>query len=172
MNRNLLNRQTIFFIGCIALFSILVGSCKTDEDDNSNSGYFIRFKANGTQVEFKEQTSLVAAFAKSGIQHNGVFSGGKNLSNIVLQVFDNKAIEATTFTGYTISGSSIVAELISYNDNTGANYTQGSVGSNATITISEITATTVRGTFSSTVKSAGKPDISITQGEFFVWRAN
>jgi len=40
------------------------------------------------------------------------------------------------------------------------------------ITITEITSTSVKGTFSGTVKASGKSDISITNGEFYVWRAN
>ncbi|MBW8324114.1 MAG: hypothetical protein K0M50_05060 [Prolixibacteraceae bacterium] len=165
-----LSSRACILIAGIALFTVMFSSCKKDEAVEGD--YVIRFKANGTPVEFSVQASLVAAFGKSGTQHNASFSGGDTNSNISLQVFDNKEIATATFSGYTLSGNTFVGALIGYSDKTGTLYTQGSVNPNATITITEINAGAVRGTFSGTLKASGKPDIVLTQGEFFVWRAN
>jgi len=66
----------------------------------------------------------------------------------------------------------LVGALMGYQDNAGTLYTQGSANPIANVIISEISPTTVRGTFNGTLKADGKPDVLITQGEFFVWRAN
>jgi len=167
-----LTRRLALLMTCFALFALLTGSCKKDEATGGDGKYFVRFNANGSKVEFTLQGSLVAAFGQAGVQHNAVFTGGDGTSNISLQVFDGKAIAAGAFSGYTITGGAVVGTLIGYSDSSGTLYTQGSVGSNASITISEITTTTVRGTFGGTLKASGKADIVVSQGEFFVWRAN
>jgi glutamate synthase domain-containing protein 3 len=166
-----LTRRLFLLTTCFALFALATGSCKKD-DATDDGKYFIRFNANGSKVEFTVQGSLVAAFGQAGTQYNAVFTGGDAASNISLQVYDGKAIAAGTFSGYTITGGAVVGAIMGYSDNSGTLYTQGSVGSNASITISEITTTTVRGTFSGTLKASGKTDIVVSQGEFYVWRAN
>lgn len=169
MKTNFFKSKSAALILAFALL-MMFNACKKEE--NSNDGYMMRFKVNGAQVEFKTQASLVAAFGQSGNIFNGVFTGYDAKSNISLQVYDNKAISETTFSGYALVGSSFVGALIGYQDNDGTLYTQGSINSDATIKISEMSSTTVRGTFSGTLKASGKSDIAITNGEFFVWRAN
>lgn len=154
----------------LVILAMVFSSCK--KEDAGPEEYVMKFKANGAPVVLNVRGSLVAAFAQAGTVFNGVFTGSDNVSSISLQVYDNKTISATTYSGYKLVGSAIVGALISYNDAKGTPYTQGSVNPDASVTISEITETTVRGTFSGTLKSAGNPDISITEGEFYVWRAN
>lgn len=155
----------------IALLSATFSSCSKDDEPAEND-YYVRFNASGQKVEFKVHGSLVAAFGQSGSNHNAVFTGYDATSNISLQVFDNKAITTATYTGYTLSDSSFIGALIGYTDKSGTLYMQDALNPVTSISISEITATTVKGTFSGTVKASGKTDISITNGEFYVWRAN
>lgn len=75
MKANFLSRQGTILILGFALFTMMFNSCKKDDAGNS-SEYFIRFKANGTQVDFAVQSSLTAAFGQAGSQFNAVFSGG------------------------------------------------------------------------------------------------
>jgi hypothetical protein len=168
MRMKFFTRRTIVILS-FALFGVIFNSCKSDADEST---YYVRFNADGTRIEFTIHGLLVAAFGQAGNQYNGVFTGGDNSSNISLQVYDNKSIVPATFTGYTLSESTFVGALIGYQDKNGTLYTQGSINPNSTITITEITSTAVRGTFSGTVKATGKSDISITGGEFYVWRAN
>ena len=167
------SRKAIALILGFAVLSIALAACKDKDDDNGGTEeYAFRFKANGSQVELKLKGALVAAFSHSGAINNGVFTGSDGVSSITLQVFDSKTISETTYSGYTIVGSSVIGALINYNDASGTGYSQGSVDPNVTVTITEITETTVRGKFNATVKATGKPDISITEGDFYVWRAN
>jgi len=167
------SRKAIALILGFAVLSIALAACKDDDDGGTKTDdYAFRFKANGSQIELKLQGGLVAAFSQSGTIYNGVFTGSDGVSSITLQVFDNKTISEKTFSGYTIVGSSVIGALINYNAADGTGYSQGSVDPDATVIVTEITETTVRGNFHATVKATGKTDISITDGEFYVWRAN
>lgn len=171
MERKFILKRAFALILGVALLMLLVGSCK--KDDNTDSGaYVMSFKVDGKLVEFKVQASLVAAFGHADNVYNAVFTGYDPDSNISLQIFDGKEIVAATYTGYGLVGGSIVGAVIGYSDKSGTLYTQYAVNSDATITISEITSSTVRGTFSGKLRSNGKSDISITEGKFYVWRAN
>jgi hypothetical protein len=170
MRKNIFKRTSIQIL-VFALLIVTFGSCSKDDEPAENE-YYVRFNANGEKIEFTVQGAVVAAFGQSGSQYNAVFTGYDANTNISLQVYDNKSIAPATFTGYTLSGSNFVGALIGYQDKTGTLYTQGATNPNSIITITEITSAAVRGTFSGTVKATGKSDISITNGEFYVWRAN
>lgn len=158
----------------LLVFTILSGifvSCKDDETETSGE-YYVRFNANGQKIEFKVQGATVAAFGQAANIYNAVFTGYDASSNLILQVFDKKEITTSSYSGYTLSGASFIGSLISYQDASGTVFRQDVSNPVTTVTISEITSETVRGTFSGIVKTSGKPDISITQGEFYVWRTN
>lgn len=166
------NKKWRFLNALLALAAVvlLLNSCKKDQ--TGNGGYVMKFDVNGTTVEFTGQASLSAAFSSSGNQYLGVFTGYDATSNMSLQIYDNKSIVAGSFSGYTIAGGALTGILITYQDHGGTVYNSATTNPDAVVNISEITSTTVRGTFSGTMKSAGKPDISVTNGQFFVWRAN
>jgi hypothetical protein len=155
----------------LSLFIGLFVSCQND-DEESGGEYYVRFIANGKKVEFSVQGATIAAFAQAGNTYNAVFTSYNTSSNIGLQVYDNKEITKGTYIGYTLSGTSFIGALIHYKDDSGILYTQDALNAVTSITISEITSSAVRGTFSGVLKSSGKPDLSITQGEFFVLRSN
>ena len=89
-----------------------------------------------------------------------------------LQIYDDKQIGEMSYSGYDVSGSALVGVLMGYQDTSGTLYTQLSLSSDMVINISSITTDAVSGTFSGTLQSTGKADISITEGKFTVWRAN
>lgn len=155
----------------LSLFIGLLFSCKNDQEETGGT-YYVRFNANGQKVEFTVQGATIAAFAQAENTYNAVFTGYNTSSNVGLQVYDNKEITTGTYTGYTLSGSSFIGALIHYKDDLGILYAQDALNAVTSITISEITATAVKGTFNGILKSSGKPDLSITAGEFFVSRAN
>lgn len=159
----------------LGLAIFLLNSCKKDQTNSNAYSYFMKFDVDGKTIEFTTQASLVAAFSSSGTtvkQYNALFTGYNSNSNMGLQIFDGNAITTGTYTGYTIVNSAVVGVLIGYQDTSGTLYTQGTTNSDAVITISEMTTSTVKGTFSGTLKATGKSDISVTNGQFYVWRAN
>ncbi|TNF40638.1 MAG: hypothetical protein EP310_08565 [Bacteroidetes bacterium] len=170
MRKNIVKRNSIQILVFI-LLTVTFSSCSKDDEPADNE-YYVRFNANGEKIEFSVQGTVVAAFGQAGSKYNAVFTGYDATSNISLQVFDNKEITTSTYSGYTLSGASFIGALIGYNDKSGTFYMQDALNPVTSIIITEITSTAVKGKFSGTVKAAGKSDISISNGEFYVWRAN
>lgn len=146
-------------------------SCSKDEDDAGE--YYMRFKANGTLVEYTNQLGLSAGFAQSGNQHVGTVSGWNDASsNFSLLLYDVEPIAEKTYSGYSASVNGVVGVLFAHKEKeTGVNFSSGvDAEFNASTIITEITDAAVRGTFNGKVKAAGQTDISITEGEFYVKR--
>ncbi|MEE4285236.1 MAG: hypothetical protein V2I31_03775 [Mariniphaga sp.] len=148
----------------------LLGSCAKDEDPGE---YFMRFKANGTLVEYTNQLGLAASFAQSGNQHVSTISGWNDASsNFSLLLYNLAPIAESTYSGYSVSVDGTVGVLFAHKEKESeAVFSSGVTPDyDARITISELTETGVKGTFSGLIKAAGYPDISITEGAFFVKR--
>jgi hypothetical protein len=156
--------------------TLLVAACSSHSSSPtgpSGSGqYYLRFNANGSQVSFTSQPTLLVAFAQSGTQYNALITGYTASANASLTVFNGSAINTGTFSGYNIVGSALVGATIAYQDASGTLYSSGTAATDAVITITDKTSTTFKGTFSGRLKAVGKTDIVVTSGEFFVKRAN
>jgi hypothetical protein len=167
-------RRRPVLAGLVLAAGLLSAGCSSSDSTgpgDNNGEYYFRFKANGTQVSFTTQSSLLATFAQAGSQYNGVFTGFDATTNAHVQVYDGAPISTKTYTGYNVVGTAFVGALIGWDDDTGTLYTAGS-GDVRTVTITSLTDTYVQGTFSGTVSAAGKPSISITNGEFKLPRFN
>lgn len=159
----------------LLLAGALLSGCgsSTEPGGNGNGQYYMRFRANGTLVEFTQQASLLAASSQSGTQYVMVISGFNANSNFSISLFDNAAITAKTYTGYpNLVTGGVNGALFAYEDDNGVVYSGGAGTINHSATLTEITSSTVRGTFQGTVKGGGGPDVSITSGEFYVQRVN
>jgi hypothetical protein len=155
----------------LAGVSLLIG-CSNSSTGPNASGHYVRFNANGTQVSFTIDASLQAAFAHAGNAYDATLTGSDLNGSISLTVLDVVAITTKQYAGYQISGGGLVGVLIVYQQS-GAGYRSVTTSaSDAVITITDITATEVKGTFSGTLKRNGQPDIVVTNGEFSVHRAN
>lgn len=128
------------------------------------------FTANGTKVEYTLEGALVATFSNAGQQYVGIFSGYDTNTNMNLQVYDNTDISEKDYSGYTTVNTELVGVLMGYQDNSSTLYSKG--GGDVVVNVSSITDTSVSGTFSGTLKAAGKPDMVIADGKFTVKRIN
>jgi len=157
-----------------SLTILLFTGCKKDEDNKGPSavGYFIRFKADGQQVEFTNQTTLTAATGQSLSQYNAVVSGFSGNHNISVQMFDNEAIRTSVYEGYENKVSYFEGALIGYGKD-GVIYGTNAINPEVTVNLTEWTATEAKGTFSGKVKAtSASTEIAITEGEFYVKRLN
>ncbi len=162
-----------FFLALTLLVSsmILIVSCTKDEETPGE--FYMRFKANGTLVEYTNQLGLTAGFAQSGNQHVGTISGWNDASsNFSLLLYDLEPITERTYSGYTATVDGVVGVLFAHKEKeTGVVFSSGvDAEFDATTTITEMNETGVKGTFRGTIKAAGQSDISITEGSFFVKR--
>ncbi|WP_372948886.1 hypothetical protein [Mariniphaga sp.] len=161
-----------FFVALTILISgILLVSCS--KDDETPGEFYMRFKANGTLVEYTNQLGLSAGFAQSGNQYVATISGWNDASsNFSLLLYNNAPITESTFSGYSVSVDGTVGVLLAHKEkDSGAVFSSGVTADyDARVTLSEITETGVKGTFSGLIKATGQSDISITEGTFFVKR--
>lgn len=168
-----MKKSAAFFLA-LAMFITsvtLITSCTKDEDPGE---YYMRFKSNGVLVEYTNQLGLNAGFAQSGNQYVGTISGWNDAnSNFSLLLYDLAPISEIIYSGYTASGDGTVGVLLVHKEkDSGAVFSSGVTSDyDSRVTISEITETGVKGTFSGLIKASDLPDISITEGSFFVKRA-
>jgi hypothetical protein len=164
MKRNFYYLLTVVaFLVVTTLFS----SCSKDETE----GYYIRFRANGELVEYTNQLILTAGFGTNADIYTGTIGGANDVaSNVGLQIYHNAPILEGTYSGY----GGVSGVIIHYMEkSSGALFSSGGgPNADATVVITEITATTVKGTFHGKIMSTGQPDIVVTNGSYFVRRAN
>lgn len=152
---------------CLLLFA----GCDSggDDDDGDGDDLFLRFRANGTQMEFTNPPSLLATTSQSGTQHVMIVTGFDAASGLSLSFFGDAPISERTYTGYTLAPGNVafVGVLIAFHD---AQSQYGPDVLDHTATITDITETTVEGTFQGTLSAAGRPDLVVTDGRFRVQR--
>lgn len=161
----------IFFALAMVIVSVtLISGCTKDEE---HTEYYMRFKSNGVMIEYTNQLGLTAGFAQSGNQYVGTISGWNDAnSNFSMLLYDLAPITEITYSGYAVSVDGTVGVLLAHKEiNSGKVFSSGVTSDyDARVTISEITETGVKGTFSGLIKASGLPDISITEGSFYVKR--
>jgi len=168
MKRRYFISEKVLAVLVVLMITVVLSSCKKDDPEENGGAYEMSFTANGTKVKYTTQGALVASFANSGSQFLGVLTGYDANTNLHVQVYDDEAIVAGTYSGYSASGGVLTGVLIGYKDGTGTSYTQA--GGDIVVTISSITETSASGTFIGTLKASGKPDMVITDGKFTVQR--
>lgn len=171
---------------------IMTYSCKKDNSSgDSGSGYYMRFKVNGTQIEYKGQVE--GTFDKvTALQHNTSLAGLKDAlvatkSNMTLLLAtENETQTGLTYTSYTTGTSGMQkAKLVNlvYIDESGKNYLSwmeefapalpAGTETTATIKITEATADHMKGVFSGVLYDEGyTTKLNITDGEFYARRFN
>lgn len=165
------NRMKFFLYTSLILMLILAVSCA--KDDEIPGEYYMRFKANGNSVEYTYQLGLIASFSQSENQYVGTISGMNDASsNFSLLLYDNVPITESVYSGYDVSVGGTVGVLFAHKEKeSGAVFSSGVTADyDARVTLTEITETGVKGTFSGIVKATGHPDINISDGSFFVKR--
>jgi hypothetical protein len=149
--------------------ALLLAGCGSTEPEVSE--YFIRFHANGTPTEYREDQLLHGVVTQLGAQHalgaEGESSAGSAVaSRLNVSVFDVSPITPRTYVGYqTVMGGFTSAGIIYWTG--GLEYHSNVSDADNRVTVTEITPVYLRGTFSGTVRSPGRPDVVIS-GEFYV----
>jgi hypothetical protein len=109
---------------------------------------------------------------KFGAEHalaaEGESSAGSEVaSSFNVSVFDVTPIEARSYVGYqTVTGGFTSAGL-TYRTG-GIEYSSNVSDADNRVTVTEIATAYLRGTFSGTVRAPGRPEVVITNGEFYV----
>jgi len=187
------------FVIVLSGFLLVATSCKKTNDGNNNGAgdnYYIKFKANGEQKEYKSEADITLLPKKDGV-YPCLLQGYKDFSmgardEIGLFVFSNDAIVSGSFfhdplKAVKTNGDTLTQLTFNYNDPAKVGYlsmgtlvyANGTSGfpwvvADAQLTITELTATYAKGTFSGTTYKSSDPTITekqlITGGEFYLKR--
>lgn len=167
-------------------------SCKKQNDSKKQEeGYFMRFKINGTQVEYKAQ--IEGVFDKeTSLQHNTSLAGLKvafnaTTNNMTLLLATENSVQTNIdYTGYTPASSGMLkaklANLV-YLDENGKKFLSwmeeltptlpSGTETKAEIKITEVTDAYFKGSFSGVLYSEDfSAKLNITDGLFFARRSN
>lgn len=183
------------FFSCMFLLAgimVMAYSCKKDNGSTGDgSGYYMRFKINGTLVEHKAQVE--GTFNKiTSLQHNTSLAGLKealvaNKNNMTLLLAtDNDTQTGLSYTSYTTSASGMqkakLANLV-YIDEGGINYFSwmeefaptlpSGTETNAVIKVTEAASGYLKGNFSGVLYNNDySKKLNVTEGEFYARRFN
>lgn len=184
--------QRFFWYIIVSGILMMSYSCKKDNNSsNDTTGYYMKFKVNGTPIEYKGQ--IEGTFDKeSSMQHNTSLAGLKEAlvsskNNMTLLLATESATQTgISYTSYTTTASGMqkakLANLV-YKDENGNDYLSWMeefapalpVGTetNAIIKITEATATYIKGNFSGVLYNDDySVKLNITDGEFYARRFN
>jgi len=157
---------------------VLMACKKSGGPGSSDSTYYMKFKLDGTQ---KKYTTVAGVMSEANGYHTLVLSGaaatsaqGGEAMNILLNS-DDAFTAGETFSAEMLAGTPAIQALLSYADNSlsGKGYTSSypnlTPEATAQVTISSISATQVKGTFS--CKLVDESDFTtvkytVTEGEF------
>jgi hypothetical protein len=155
--------------------ALLLAACSssTGPDDDGGTGYFIRYQANGTSIEYRDALLIHGVITTVGSQHllavEGVSpSGTISGSSVNVSVMDVQSLAPGTYVGFQAKTGGFTSASILYR--TGGVEFSNTSNSDNRVVIAEISSTEIRGTFSGTVRASGQSNVSITNGEFFVPR--
>ncbi|MCI0434120.1 MAG: hypothetical protein L0271_10870 [Gemmatimonadetes bacterium] len=160
-------------LGSLILGIALLSSCQSGADPNDDdTGFFISYRANGRLIEYRDPLLVHGVFTAVGSQHvfaaEGVSPTGTIMgSSVNVSAMDVAPITTATYSGFRPVQRGFAIATILYGTG-GIEYSNTDADSDIRVTLTEITPVHVRGTFSGTVKFAGRPNVSITAGEFYV----
>ncbi len=157
------NKKLSFFrlvVVSVILFS--VSACKKDD---SVTSYVLRFKANGTQIEYSSAgvTLMHTESFDSESYYMAAISAGTSADAISISVSDNEDFSVKT---YDQSESTFGAHIVYIKKNGPVYYSDSQAKKDFKVVITKITDTDIRGTFSGTLSSSTEDDLVITNGEF------
>lgn len=177
-----MKKQTnLLTLSAILIFAMAtLNSCsKNKNDSGTDSGYYMKFKVDGKQVQYPiagitVSDSLIAGFAYGGGASGAPFDGSQGLDLVFYSLTPIKA--GDSFSGTDILGGALPAGSIAYLPSlTSSTYESitPQLNSKVSITITEITSEYAKGIFSGTVHDndgSGTNSKAITNGEFYAKR--
>jgi len=169
-------KMVILILGLLVALTSCKMSDDGDDDDGKIGEFMISFNANGTLQEFTSDHFPQGSIYDNGSQYTAGFSAVRSASSVGIQVLDNKTVTAKSYTGYSLtqatqqSSAYVIGAVVSYSEGQTGYSSLVGLDSNVTVVISEITTTSIRGTFSGTLKSSGEQDLVVTNGKFYVLR--
>lgn len=188
MRRTSFSLLFLLLVGCITF----VSSCKKDQENTDpGTGYYMRFKVNGTLVEYKAQVEGVFDQATS-LQHNTSLAGLKESfvstknNMTVLLATEDETQTGKDYSSFTPTASGMekakLASLVYFDENGKEFFSwmeelapalPPGTETKAVIRITEATDKYFKGSFSGVLYTEDYADkITVTDGDFYARRGN
>ena len=148
------------------LYSVSFISCK---QDNTGNPYFISFIANDTVTKYDGSHSrfqLLFNAVSRREKYTYEVTGVTPVSNLIIHIKDSKPLMAASY-GWSVPAQNVSPQTYIHFFTHGMLYSSAKNGE-VLVTITEMTDTEIRGTFSGTVQSDPGTSIKITDGKFFI----
>ena len=182
----------------LTLVTLILSDCKKSggsSGSGNGSGYYLKFNLNGKAVEYDSEPiaelnkiNSYGLYSAVLLAYQNVSAGTKN--EMTITVFSSTAIAANTpyedpQKATETNGSQVPEATLFWSDSTGTGYISAGefadangnilisgMVANAKLTITELTSSDLKGTFSGTVYNSGNLAVSdvITNGEFYLKR--
>lgn len=150
--------------GILMFTLIALSSCSKEKD--SPSGYYVKFKLNGTEKQYSETTAAIFTtylplYACAMVGQKTV--GGTVYEGMGINLFNDAPIEANvTYTEEEVEGTGATQAALLYTDDKGAQFSSAFLGlPDVKVTITNMDDKTVTGTFSGNLVST--QDFTTTQ---------
>ena len=176
----------------ILAIPVLLNACSKSDGGTSNppasSAYYMKFKIDGVQIEFKQNTTGVFNKAQSNGDYTNInggtkeqFAATKNNIAVLMTTVGQHSLN-TTYTCYKTSAAGFVkAKLlsVSYLDDNAVSWVSWSedvvaglpagTETKANLTITEANTTSIKGTFNAVLYNTGfSKKAVLTDGEFYL----
>ena len=167
----------ILFLGAVIFSVFAISSCKKKSDNPSTSGYYVKFKLDGTDKQYTETTAAV--FTTTLPLYSCAMIGEKLISGTVYEgmgitIFNDAAIAANvTYTDALVASIGAPQASLLYTDATGAQSSSAIASSpNVNVVITSMDDKTVTGTFSGNIVNTTDFTTShaVTEGQFHLPR--
>jgi len=158
----------------LAVSTVLLASCGGDSTGPFSGDLFMRLKVDGTLYEYSLEGGLLGVFGGGGRFNNlSVTGNDAGATSVVVAVWDTVTVSPRTYDEFhsTVPAGSFGA-IISFTDPSGTDYDSGDAGTDANVTITEISSNQITGTFTGILAAPGHPNVTVTEGSFRVARFN
>ncbi|MCG2459606.1 hypothetical protein K8352_02455 [Flavobacteriaceae bacterium F89] len=166
------------FLIIIIFWGLSFSSCSKNSDSPKAEGYFMKFKIDGETVQFTETTAYTFDSPSQDPRYHYTINGGDGKAGFTINLSERLAIEENRIYNDTIIKKVPVAYM-GYSPPDTTVYTHSSwiatiniqVALPCTVSISEVTDTNIKGTFSGEMLDIeNNKSEEVTQGEFNVKR--
>lgn len=167
----------ILFLSTIIFSVFAISSCKKNNDNPSSSGFYVKFKLDGTEKQYTETTAAV--FSTALPVYSCALVGEKLISGTVyegmgINIFNDVAIAANvTYTDAVVASIGAPQATLLYTDAAGAQESSATaISPNVKVVLTQIDDKSVTGTFSGTIVSTTDLTTTqtVTEGEFHLPR--
>lgn len=171
------NSAYFLFLFIFSISSLTFAGCSKDDDDPEEGlagNYFIEFEADGNEFRFSDQETVFSHAVFEDDEHVLVIGGIEDSLSLSLAIYDDEPVNEGMYNNTYMNDEDdlrkVVLVITRFANSEYMSF--ASVDNDITVSITDLTQSYVKGTFSGTVTHLQLEDseVSITNGSFTVPR--